>query len=389
MQTPYFLLDKQLLDANLVSFKDALNRIWAHSSIGYSVKTNSMPWLLKYLKGQGLQAEVVSDEEYELSLLCGFAETEIIYNGPIKSEDYFINAVRKGSIVNIDSKNELAWFKAHIKESSSNIGIRINVDTSIFDESDVAYTNEGFRFGFSEENRDLAQAIDILRLCDEKNRIGLHFHCNSVSRSVDVYRKIALYAKELILKYNIDPSFIDVGGGFFGGVEGKPGPVDYVNVIYEELKNVVDVEKTKLIVEPGSAIIGSAVSFHTSVIDVKDTSKATVVTTDGSRINIDPLWAKDKYDYVIKSDYDASKIKSKQIICGYTCMDHDRIMSIIGRQAVSIGDRIIYSKVGAYTMTFGGPFIKYFPEVYVEDSGVSQLIRKRMTVQDYYAIQNV
>lgn len=389
MQTPYFLINIEELNNNLLNFHSALEKIWPNSIIAYSVKTNSLPWLLKYLKKQDVLAEVVSDEEYELSLLCGYTEEEIVFNGPIKAERRFLSSIEKGSVVNIDSKNELDIFKRNILESNSNIGIRVNVNTSIFDTGEISYKEEGFRFGFSEENNELVNAIDTIRFNDKDNRIGLHFHCNSVTRSLSVYRKIAEYAKYIIRKYEIAPSFIDIGGGFYGGVEGKPTASEYIGTIHEVLKDVVNIETTRLIVEPGSAIIASAVDFYTSVRDVKETNKVRIVTTDGSRINIDPLWKKKTYSNRIEMNSLHKNVIKKQIICGYTCMSHDRIMTLMNEKELSIGDRIIYEKAGSYSMTFGGPFIKYFPEVYVKGDNEIKLVRKRMNVKDYYSIQSI
>ena len=387
MKTPFFLIDKQELDHNILNFKIALEKIWPNSKIAYSVKTNSLPWLLKYLKTQGLMAEVVSDEEYELARLCGFTEEQIVFNGPIKGNDTFLEAINKGALVNIDSKNELRLFKEHIKENKDNVGVRINIDTSLFDSNDIGYIEDGFRFGFSEKNGELTDAINIVRLQDDHHKIGIHFHCNSVTRSLNVYRSLAEYAKKIIKKFNLTPSFIDIGGGFFGGVEGKPTATDYIEVIHDVLKDVIDIDNTMLIVEPGSAIIGSAVEFHTSVIDVKDTNKSRIVTTDGSRINIDPLWAKKMYMHkIVATDGNRDEI-GKQVICGYTCMDHDRIMILENKNNLCVGDQIIYEKIGAYSMTFGGPFIRYFPEVYIRNESSTELVRKRMEVKDYYEIQ--
>lgn len=387
MNTPFYLIDKKELDNNILNFKVALEKTWPNSRIAYSVKTNSLPWLLKYIKTQGVMAEVVSDEEYELALLCNFKNEELVYNGPIKGEGIFLDSIKKGSIVNVDSKKEVEIFRENIKENKGNIGIRVNIDTSLFYSNDIGYGEDGFRFGFAEKNEELKNAIDIIRSNNKNNKTGLHFHCNSITRSLSVYRKIAAYAKYIIEKYEILPSFIDIGGGFFGGVEGKPTVNEYINVIHEVLKDTVNVKDTMLIVEPGSAIIGSAVEFHTSVIDVKDTNKSRIVTTDGSRINIDPLWSKKMYKHRIEMNNCNSYIVDKQIICGYTCMDHDRIMILLEENNLSIGDKIIYEKIGSYSMTFGGPFIRYFPEVYIKNEGNIELARKRMEVKDYYEIQ--
>ena len=72
IETPYFLISKNKLDNNVDAFASALKTIWPNSIFGYSVKTNSLPWILKYLKQLNLFAEVVSDEEYQLALKCGY-----------------------------------------------------------------------------------------------------------------------------------------------------------------------------------------------------------------------------------------------------------------------------------------------------------------------------
>lgn len=386
VNTPYFVIKKSELDKNIYDFKSALKKYWPNSDIAYSIKTNSLPWILKYMNSQGILAEAVSDEEYELAELCGFEGSNIVFNGPIKSERLLKKSIKKKSIINIDSEHEVNLIKNNKSLIQGNLGVRINVETEGFDINDVGYITEGFRFGFSEVNNKLEEVVSLLQ---EKGQFGLHLHCNSITRSINVYRVIAQWALYIIEKYKIKPSYIDIGGGFFGGVENKPTAEEYIQAITEELSKVINPIETKLIIEPGSALIGSVIDFHTSVIENKETKYGHIVTTDGSRINIDPLWQKNKYIYSLDTKRDKQILIDKQIICGYTCMDHDRIMMLNNEQFLNVGDKIIYHKVGAYTVTFGGPFIRYFPEVYVEKNNELQLIRSRITVNDYFKIQSL
>ena len=50
------------------------------------------------------------------------------------------------------------------------------------------------------------------------------------------------------------------------------------------------------------------------------------------------------------------------------------------------GDRIVYHKVGSYTMTFNPLFIQYLPRVYARhaDSSLS-VVRQRWGVDEYLA----
>lgn len=383
MKTPYFLIDEYKIKENINSFKCALEKYWKNSSIAYSVKTNSLPWILKYMLNNNILAEVVSDEEFLLAKKCGYSDEQIVFNGPIKSETAFVAAIKNNSVLNLDSKKEIEYLK-NIEVIGNNIGLRVNINTSIFDKSDIGYFDDGFRFGFCEENGELKNVIEFIRSLNKDCRFGLHLHCNSITRSLNVYRSIAKYAAQIIKKYNLNPSYIDIGGGFFGGILGKPTAEEYIKTIIDEFSNVIDIEKTKLIIEPGSALIGSTIELYTSVIDVKDTCCSRIVTTDGSRIHIDPLWKKSKYFFTINSKNITKK--EKQIICGYTCMDFDRLMTLNNEIELSIGDKIIYHNVGAYSVTFGGPFIKYFPEVYVKNSNCTVKVRKKMNIDDYYQI---
>ena len=384
MQTPYFVIHKEKLDENIDAFQQALNTVWPNSQLSYSVKTNSLPWLLEYLHTKNVFAEVVSDEEYMLAQKCGYRDNQIVFNGPIKGTKLLKSALEKGAIVNIDSKSDLMELQNTSNVFGENVGIRINPNPIIFEIEDIGYSDDGFRFGFSDEAGELSNAIEIVKT--KGASVGLHLHCNSVTRSRSVYVALAKYASEIIKKYNLDVSYIDMGGGFFGGVPGKTTPFEYISSIKEAFKEVIDIDRTKLFVEPGSAIIGSVVDLVTSVIDIKDTLKSRIVTTDGSRIHIDPLWIKKSYMYSLETQKD--NLYDKQIICGYTCMDHDRLMIIENQKELSIGDTIVYHRVGAYSMTFGGMFIRYYPEIYVDASEKYELVRNRISVDEYCAIHS-
>lgn len=387
METPFFIIKEKILNKNIENFEDALKSDWPNSQLSYSVKTNSLPWLLKYMHSKGVYAEVVSDEEYDLAKNCGYREDEIIFNGPIKGEETLKNALSGFSIVNLDSKHDVEMVCEWKKKTKDNLGLRINLNPDLFNSKDIGYEQEGFRFGFSDETSELDDIVMRLKEIYPNLNWGLHLHCNSVTRSVEVYKAIAKFAASIIRKYDLKPPYIDIGGGFFGGVEGKPTAKEYISVIKTELNKTVDITKTKLILEPGSAIIGSAVDLVTTVLDVKDTAKARIVTTDGSRIHIDPLWKKKSYMYSLETK--SKNILKQQVICGYTCMDHDRLMRLENEKELVRGDTVIYHRVGAYSMTFGGAFIRYYPEVYVDIENELEKVRKKMTVNEYVKMHSI
>lgn len=386
IKTPYFLIHEALLAENIASFRNAMDKLWPNSIIAYSVKTNSLPWILNWMNRNGVYAEVVSDEEYQLAMLSGYSADKIVFNGPIKSDKFLKKALKAGSIVNIDSHHELEYIEKEKPVIQDAIGVRVNIDPSIFDINDVGYQEDGFRFGFSCENGELQKVIKALVDIYGSVPVGLHMHVNSVTRSLNVYKAIARYAARLIKENDLNPSYIDIGGGFFGGVPGKTTPEAYIRTVTKELEKVIDISKTVLIIEPGSAAIGSAIELHTSVIDIKDTFHGRIVTTDGSRIHVDPLWIKKGYVYTTDS---TKEPHHRQVICGYTCMDHDRLMVIENAPELYVGDHITYHRVGNYTVTFGGPFIRPFPPVYCQTGDKIVKVREQMSMEDYYRMETV
>ena len=107
-----------------------------------------------------------------------------------------------------------------------------------------------------------------------------------------------------------------------------------------------------------------------------------LVTTDGSRNDIDPFFRKSSYLdeelYLNESD-----IISSQTICGCTCLEYDRLFSLNNKPQLNVGDRILYHNVGAYTMCLTPNFIRYIPKVYVEEDNQFSLIRDKWSAKEY------
>ena len=384
LQTPYFLIKKNELDEGLRTLKEALSIHFPGGyTIGYSYKTNALPWVINYFKNNGCYAEVVSDDEYHLAKTIGIEKSKIVYNGPIKTKETFYDALQNDCFVNIDSQREIDWLKTFPQKSEyRKLGIRVNFDLEKQCPNQSQCGDEGGRFGFCYENGELEKAINRIKeygFCVN----GLHLHCSSKTRSLDIYRAISKMACEITSAFKLSLTYIDIGGGFFGGLPQKPQFNDYCKVISEELSKGFDLRDLHIIVEPGMALIGSPVDFVSSVIDVKSTSYNRFIITDGSRTNIDPLMTKKSYFMEANLKETNRDIISKQVLCGFTCMEHDRLTVVENGMELLPGDKIIFHKVGAYTMCLSPLFIRYFPDVYVIDNDGILKVRDRWTPEDY------
>lgn len=386
LETPAYIVKEEVLENSINSLNSALSNNFKNSIFSYSLKTNSLPYILERVKSHGGFAEVVSSDEYELARLVGFDINKIVYNGPLKCKNTFIEAVTGGAIVNIETKREIKWLNELPKDQKYSVGIRVNIDLADISPDDAKENEDYSRFGFSSENNELEQAItDILKYKNIK-LVGLHVHRTTLSRSVNVYERVASYVSNIAKKHSLDLKYIDIGGGFYGIMEGKPTFDEYFKAIKKGLESYFDLNLITIIVEPGNAIVASAIDFISAVIDVKKIRDFYLITTDGSRNDLDPFYKKSKYFHsLIYNDSKESQVPL-QIVGGGTCLEYDKIFEVENQNLLAVGDFIKYESVGAYTMTLSPLFIRFFPNVYLKDTNGYRLIRKKWSASDFYNI---
>lgn len=382
LQTPCFVLDVAELKRSIDGYRDALSSKFQKAIVGYSVKTNSTPYCMVKALAFGVYAEVVSYDEYELALSCGFPKNHIIYNGPMKSKATFIDAVESRAIVNIETKRELEWLKELDKSKQYKVGLRLNINISHVSEEDADGDNDNSRFGFSDETSEFIDAVNYILQLPNVSLDGLHIHRTAHSRSIRFYENSVAYACDVIKKYKLKLNYIDVGGGYFGIFPNKPTYQQYSDAFYNVLRKN-GLEYLCLIVEPGNALVASCYTFVSEVIDHKEVEAGHwFITTDGSRNDIDPFFKKTGYlDEEIYND-ESHKVKC-QTITGCTCLEYDRLFTLVDKPLLNIGDRIVYHNVGAYTMCLTPMFIRYIPNIYALEDGKCKLVREKWTVKEY------
>ena len=77
LQTPYFVIDEAVLQNYYDMLTGSLRENWNNYLVGYSFKTNSLPWLVSFVKKNGAFAEVVSEDEYLLARRLGDPYREV------------------------------------------------------------------------------------------------------------------------------------------------------------------------------------------------------------------------------------------------------------------------------------------------------------------------
>lgn len=398
--TPFYLLNEEKVLEAYDGIECAFKKRYHKFIIGYSYKTNYIPYICKLMKKKGGYAEVVSELEYKLALKVGQDPLKIIFNGPVKSYEAIELAIRNSSIINIDSWYELEYVRKiaqKYKRKLIKVGLRVNL--KLPDHEGISHIQEGLkvgRFGFPIAADGIADAISMLR--DTPNiRINcLHGHTSTTSRSVWIYEKITRTLCDLAAEHLSDSvEYIDVGGGIYGKIPPEmhwgdtPTFDDYAEAICGVMNDHPWVRKKApyLILEPGVAMVANALTFVTKVIDVKYIEGTKFAVVDGSVYNTKPNMHNKNHPFEIIKIKNTER-KCKYNVVGYTCMEKDYLLKEINAFEIERGDFIMINNVGAYTIVLTPPFINSAPPILLRQNSGYQVIRERQTFEDFFRNYN-
>ena len=285
MPTPIWYYDMPLFRRTVDAAVEAAraNGIIIH----YSIKANSEPRLLDYMREKGLGVDCVSGNEVEYAVGHGFDPAGIVFAGVGKSDDEILYAMRAGiGSFNCESLEELAV----IEEIAAHHGLRANVSLRINPEVD-AKTHKFMTTGlemdkFGIPKKDLARVVEILLHSSHVNFKGLHFHIGSQITDVEnVFTNECISANGIVAFFEengFPVENIDLGGGL---------GIDYYNpdshdipefeLWFSTLRERMKLRPgQKLHVEPGRALVAQCVSLLSKVIFVKEGESKTFVILD-------------------------------------------------------------------------------------------------------------
>lgn len=390
----YYIFNIGQLRENYRKIETAFKSRYDKFIIGYSYKTNYLPYLCKELSKLGAYSEVVSRLEYDLALKIEENPRRIIFNGPLKSREDIFYALDKGSMLNLDSLYEVEFVKEYAElffERTVKLGLRLNFDIS---ENGKSPLQEGYpisRFGICVEGGTLYQVISDLSAYENIKIVGLHGHFSTRKRNIEAYQKITETLCMIGKQYLADSiEYIDIGGGIYGEIPKSfklktPSFDDYATAVCEIMnREFYDwTNKPALILEPGISMVANTFQFVAKVIETKSVRAQSFVLVDGSVHNIKPTMHKNNLPMKITRQNPGINEAQAFHIVGYTCMEKDYLAHEIVGELPQINDYLIFDNVGAYTIVFNPPFIKERPGIVALDENEFFIVRKKETIKQF------
>jgi diaminopimelate decarboxylase len=219
---------------------------------------------------------------------------------------------------------------------------------------------------------------------------GLHFHLQTVPRKVGDYRDaiehLALAAEEL----EIDPEYIDIGGGVpVHGETTKDGislAAQFDMTQFRRMLGRIPLALPSVRgvwMENGRFLSGPAGALVVTVLDKKERDDMTYLICDGGRVNHARMAATEIHEILLMPLQGGPRRLT--VVCGPTCGAVDRLGRWDLPESVQPGDRLIWQGAGAYHIPLETRFSSGLaPVVWFDAKGDPEVIRERETAKEWW-----
>jgi len=393
--SPLFVISEKTIREVYADAKRAFENRYPKVQFAWSYKTNYLDAVCSIYHEEGSWAEVVSGFEFEKALSNGVNGSQILFNGPDKSKDDLIMAIRNNACIHIDHFDELYLLIQTSRElqMKARVAIRINLDAGIYPIWD--------RFGFNYENGDAWNAINRIMLAESLELVGLHTHIGTYIMAPSAYAVAASKLANLYMaihrKFDYWLKYIDLGGGFASkntlkgaympGNETCPSFDDYAEAISNALisSEIPHENLPILFLETGRALIDDAGYLLTTVVANKRLSsgRRSMVIDAGVNLLFTSFW----YNLGVYTTRELEHAEESTIY-GPLCMNIDVVRDAIVFPLVKSGEQLVVERVGAYNITQSMQFITYRPNIIlIDQEGKTHIIRNKESLQTFKDIE--
>ncbi|MFV2061652.1 MAG: alanine racemase [Gammaproteobacteria bacterium] len=388
--SPCFVFSENHIRHTVRQAKEAFSTRYPNVVFGWSYKTNYLDAINAIFHQEGSIAEVVSEMEYDKARQLGVPGSDIIFNGPNKSLAALKKAAQEGAKIHIDHFDEIDDLEKVAEELDIEIpvGIRLSLDAGI--------QPVWSRFGFNLESGQAMDAVRRIKMGGKLRLVGLHCHIGTFILDPEAYKnqieKMVGFAYYLEEELDVKIEYYDIGGGFPSKSQLKgiylppeisvPSIDLYAEKVVEGLNNALRPgEYPTIYIESGRGLIDEAGYLIT-------TCNASKRLPDGRKsyvldAGVNLLYTATWYKFNIELDREVAGLGEPSILNGPLCMNIDILDEGAMLPPIPRGTRLIFSPVGAYSVTQWMQFIEYRPAVVlISQEGEAEIIREREDLSD-------
>ena len=314
----------------------------------YAVKCNAHPLVLRALFDAGVRSfDVASDHEIAL-VRQHCPDATLYYHHPAKTPASIRQAYEAHGVryFVVDCEAELAKVLANTgADAAITVRIAVPQDLSVYDLST--------KFGAT-----VAVGKVLMRAAADAGRtVGVSFHVGSQCLHPEAYGRAMRIAATAAQEAGVTLAFMDVGGGFPGyykTTDALPWD-DYFATIRAAADEVCAPTDTRVLCEPGRALVYGAASLLTQVVLRKE---ATVYLNDGIFGGFAEIyWGGEALVLTPRVHRPGAAVSTetqKFIVYGPTCDGNDKLPYLVDLPVdLTDGDWVEFDQLGAYGREMG------------------------------------
>ena len=361
--SPAFLLDEREIIATL----EILDQLRQESGckVLYSIKSLPFSTVLEWIKPgvDGFSVSSLFEARLADEVLSGCGSLHLTTPGLKKEE---IGELSR--LCNYISFNSLSQYRELVPQLTANAspGLRINPKLSFSDDLRYDPCRPHSKLGVAVQEINALQLPEFIQ--------GLHFHTVFSSRSFNPLIETVDHLQSQLGAGFASLKWLNFGGGYlFNKEDDHSGFTRLVRKLKQDYG-------FEIFVEPGKAITGNAGYLMATVIDCFISDGKAIAVLDTS-VNHNPeVFEYQRKPLLAEEDPEG---EYTAILAGSTCLAGDLFGEYQLNKPLQIGDRVVFKRVGAYSLPKASRFNGYnLPDIYAVRGDKLKLL-KRYTYQDY------
>ena len=400
--TPLYIYDEPKIKQQAIDAVTNFSSELFDTEVVYASKAFSSTALFKLLAAQGTGFDVVSGGEIYCAMKAGVDMRKVYFHGNNKSDHEIEIALDMGVgyfvIDNVMECERLARI-AEQKQRHTKALLRINPGISAHTHEYIMTATPDSKFGIYIEDREhIQQVIQILSKSDYVEHVGFHSHIGSQIVEVESFERaietMIGFLADMKKEYGLDHLEFSIGGGF--GIKyiatDNPQPLGVMcNRMVRCAERCVQksgITLSKLITEPGRAMVGEAGYTLYTVGDMKRSGEKNYLFVDGGMSdNIRQALYDAEYTGALPEKIGMPPEKT-YCIAGKNCESGDILIKSMKLPLAEPGELLLIYSTGAYGYSMASNYNKLGrPAVVFAGEGKARLIIKRETYEDQYRLE--
>ncbi len=360
IETPAFICDTDLLIKSLDFHKKLTDE--CNCKLLFPLKTFTVVEILKYIQRyvDGFSASSLFETKIARELLNKNQSVHITTPGLRKGEIKEISEY--GDFIAFNSISQYEYLKNQLNKDVK-IGFRINPQFS---------SNIDNRYNPCCKNSKLGVPIkDFIKYINQNNCnfvSGIHIHTNCDSTDFQFLADTFNILENNLFEFLYKIKWINLGGGYL--FENNKQLSLFQNLIHK-IKNKYNIE---VYIEPGASIIRKPFFLVTTVLDIFNSDGKTIAILDTTVNHLPEVL---EFNYKLNISDSTANGQYEYILGGSSCLAGDVFGSYKFIKPLQVGDKIIFDKVGAYSIVKANMFNGLnLPAIYQKCGNSFKLIKK-------------